>query len=80
LGIAAGFLNLIPYLGSFLAMNPAVLLGIVSGPALLIKDLIVFAIEQTVEGRFISPLVLGRQLSIHPVTILVVLIMTDKQI
>ncbi|MRT18512.1 AI-2E family transporter, partial [Vitellibacter sp. q18] len=66
LGIAAGFLNLIPYLGSFLAMIPAVFLGIVSGPALLIKVLIVFAIEQTVEGRFISPLVLGSQLSIHP--------------
>ena len=61
LGIAAGFLNLIPYLGSFLAMIPAVFLGIVSGPALLIKVLIVFAIEQTVEGRFISPLVLGSQ-------------------
>ena len=78
LGIAAGFLNLIPYLGSFLAMIPAVFLGIVSGPALLIKVLIVFAIEQTVEGRFISPLVLGSQLSIHPVTILVVLLTSGK--
>ncbi|MGZ7246341.1 AI-2E family transporter, partial [Streptococcus pyogenes] len=27
LGILAGFLNLIPYLGSFLAMIPAVILG-----------------------------------------------------
>ena len=59
-------------------MIPAVFLGIVSGPALLIKVLIVFAIEQTVEGRFISPLVLGSQLSIHPVTILVVLLTSGK--
>lgn len=78
LGITAGILNLIPYLGSFLAMIPAVFLGIVGGPVLLIKVIVVFVIEQTLEGRFISPLVLGNQLSIHPVTILVVLLTSGK--
>ncbi|PZL73047.1 AI-2E family transporter [Enterococcus plantarum] len=78
LGITAGFLNLIPYLGSFLAMVPAVFLGIVGGPVLLAKVLVVFIIEQTIEGRLISPLVLGSQLDIHPVTILVVLLTSGK--
>jgi predicted PurR-regulated permease PerM len=78
LGIVAGFLNLIPYLGSFLAMIPAVFLGIVAGPVMLVKVLIVFAVEQTIEGRVISPLVLGNQLSIHPVTILLVLLTSGK--
>lgn len=78
LGIAAGFLNLIPYLGSFMAMIPAVFLGIVGGPVLLIQVLIVFVIEQTIEGRLISPLVLGNELSIHPVTILLVLLTSGK--
>lgn len=78
LGIAAGFLNLIPYLGSFLALVPAVFLGIVGGPVLLVKVLVVFVIEQTIEGRVISPLVLGSQLSIHPVTILLVLLTSGK--
>lgn len=78
LGIAAGFLNLIPYLGSFLAMIPAVFLGIVGAPVLLIQVLIVFVIEQTIEGRLISPLVLGNELSIHPVTILLVLLTSGK--
>lgn len=78
LGIAAGFLNLIPYLGSFLAMVPAVFLGIVGGPVLLVKVLVVFVIEQTIEGRLISPLVLGNELSIHPVTILLVLLTWGK--
>lgn len=78
LGIAAGFLNLIPYLGSFLAMVPAVFLGIVGGPVLLVKVLVVFVIEQTIEGRLISPLVLGNELSIHPVTILLVLLTSGK--
>ncbi|MCG3562266.1 AI-2E family transporter, partial [Klebsiella pneumoniae] len=55
LGIIAGFLNLIPYLGSFLAMIPAIFLAIVAGPFMIIKVLIVFAVEQTIEGRLISP-------------------------
>ncbi|MBL1228044.1 AI-2E family transporter [Enterococcus sp. BWB1-3] len=78
LGIIAGFLNLIPYLGSFLAMVPAVFLGIVGGPVLLIKVLIVFVLEQTIEGRVVSPLVLGSRLDVHPVTILLVLLTSGK--
>lgn len=78
LGIIAGILNLIPYLGSFLAMIPAIFLGIVGGPILLLKVLIVFVVEQTLEGRFISPLILGNQLSIHPITILFVLLTSGK--
>ncbi len=74
LGILAGFLNLIPYLGSFLAMIPAVILGLVAGPFMLIKVLIVFMIEQTIEGRFVTPLIHGSSLSIHPITILFVLL------
>lgn len=78
LGIVAGVLNMIPYLGSFLAMIPAVFLGIVAGPVMLIKVIVVFVIEQTIEGRVVSPLVLGSQLSIHPVTILLVLLTSGK--
>lgn len=74
LGVMAGFLNLIPYLGSFLAMIPAVILGLIAGPIMLIKVLVVFMIEQTIEGRFVTPLILGSSLSIHPITILFVLL------
>ncbi|MGT2811328.1 AI-2E family transporter [Streptococcus minor] len=78
LGILAGFLNLIPYLGSFLAMIPAVILGLVAGPFMLVKVLIVFMIEQTIEGRFVTPLIIGSSLSIHPITILFVLLTSGQ--
>ncbi|HFI0642099.1 TPA: AI-2E family transporter [Streptococcus suis] len=74
LGVMAGFLNLIPYLGSFLAMIPAVILGLIAGPVMLIKVLIVFMVEQTIEGRFVTPLIIGSSLNIHPITILFVLL------
>ena len=75
LGILAGALNLIPFLGTFIALIPIVVIAIVvHSPFMLVKVLIVFAIEQTLEGRVIQPLVLGSNLKIHPVTIIAVLL------
>lgn len=78
LGIVAGVLNLIPYLGSFLAMIPSIVLAAFISPWMLVKVLIVFAVEQTIEGRLISPLILGTNLGIHPVTILIVLLASGR--
>lgn len=74
IGVAAGFLNIIPYIGSFIAMVPAIIVAIVMGPMMIVKVLIVFAIEQTIESRVISPQVLGSNMAIHPVTIMLLLI------
>lgn len=73
-GIMAGILNMVPYLGSFLAMVPVVILAMVDGPFMVVKTLLVFMIEQTIEGRFVTPLVLGSKLNIHPITILFILL------
>ena len=35
-------------------------------------------IEQTIEGRLISPLVLGNKMNIHPVTIVFILLTSGK--
>ncbi|QEA30893.1 AI-2E family transporter [Secundilactobacillus malefermentans] len=78
LAISAGVLNLVPYIGSFLALVPALVVGAFISPLMLIKVIIVFGIEQTLEGRFISPLVLGNSLKIHPVTIIFVLLASGK--
>lgn len=75
LGILAGALNLIPFLGTFIAFFPIVIIAIVlHSPIMLIKVLIVFFIEQTLEGRVIQPLILGSNLNIHPITIIAVLL------
>ncbi|WP_238323346.1 AI-2E family transporter [Planococcus antarcticus] len=75
LGILAGVLNLIPFLGSFIAFVPIVIIAIVvHSPFMLVKVLIVFFIEQTLEGRVIQPLILGSNLQIHPITIIAVLL------
>ena len=74
LSVIAGIFNIIPYLGSIMAVVPALIIGLLISPYMFIKVLIVVAIEQLLEGRFVSPQILGNNLKIHPVTILLVLL------
>lgn len=72
--IMAGILNMVPYLGSFLAMLPVLVMAFVQDPIMLVKVIFIFIIEQTIEGRFVSPLVMSSKLSIHPITIMFILL------
>ncbi|MGT2755558.1 AI-2E family transporter [Streptococcus ovuberis] len=78
LAVLAGVLNLVPYLGSFLAMIPALLVALIAGPSMFVKVVIVFIVEQTIEGRFVTPLIIGSSLKIHPITILFVLLTAGR--
>lgn len=74
LGVISGILNIVPFLGSMLAMIPALIIGVVHSPLMFVKVVIVAIMEQTLEGRIIAPKVLGDNLDIHPVTILLILL------
>ncbi len=78
LAIIAGFCNVIPFIGSFIAVIPALFIAVVSSPFMLLKVIIVMLIEQTIEGRVVSPQILGNNLEIHPVTILMILLAAGK--
>lgn len=74
LGIIAAILNLIPYFGTFVAVIPAFIIALFDSTGMLIKVIIVFAIEQTVESKVVSPLVLGNKMNMHPITTILVLV------
>lgn len=78
LSIIAGVLNLIPYLGSILASIPALIIGAFVSPWQLIQVMIVLAVEQTIEGRIVSPLILGNRLDVHPLVILFILLVSGS--
>ncbi|WEV43131.1 AI-2E family transporter [Lactobacillus sp. ESL0684] len=74
LAVLSGVLNLIPYFGTFISIIPALVIAMMVSFPMLIKVLIVFAIEQTIESRIISPLVMGNKMEMHPVTTILLLI------
>lgn len=74
LAIAAGVLNLIPYFGTFIAFVPVLVIAIMTSVPMIIKIFVVFIIEQTLETRVISPMVMGNRLRMHPITTILLLI------
>lgn len=74
LSIIALVFTTIPFLGPFLAIAPALLISISSGPLMMLKVVIVFVIVQQIESNVISPLIIGHRLHIHPLTIILLLV------
>ncbi len=75
LGLLAMVTSVVPYLGPVIAIAPAAVIAIVTGgPFMLLKLGFVWTIVQLVEGKFISPQIMGRSLSIHPISIIFVLL------
>jgi predicted PurR-regulated permease PerM len=78
LGLLAGFLELVPSLGPFLATIPAVLIALLQGSshfaighgwfALIV--LVFYVGVQSLENTFIVPRVLGDAVKVHPLVIL----------
>lgn len=74
LAILAGFMNLIPYFGTPLALIPVFVIAIMTSGSMIIKVLVVFLIEQAIETRILSPLVMVNKMEMHPVTTILLLI------
>lgn len=78
LALAAMITNVIPYVGAFLAAVPAILVALVDSPFMVLKVIIVAVIAQQIEGNLISPQIMGKQLEIHPLTILLLLLVVGS--
>ncbi|MTV81983.1 AI-2E family transporter [Secundilactobacillus folii] len=78
LGIFAGMCNIIPYVGPYIGVLPAVIVALGSGLVQVITVLIVTVIVQQVDGNFVYPNVIGRTLKIHPLTIIVILLVAGN--
>lgn len=66
--------NVIPYLGPFIAVTPALLVGAFQDPMNLIWVSIIMIVAQQFESNLISPNVMGQALNLHPLTIITVIL------
>lgn len=77
-GVIAGVTNLIPYLGPYLGLIPAVLVTVFDEPFRALLCCIVVLIVQQLDGNVIYPNVIGKSLAIHPLTIILVLLVAGN--
>ncbi|MFW5801373.1 MAG: AI-2E family transporter [Spirochaeta sp.] len=66
--------NLIPYIGPIIGTVPGMFVGLLASPFTMLQVILLVVIVQQVESQLISPLVMGRKLNIHPLTVIFVLL------
>lgn len=77
-GVIAGFTNLIPYLGPYLGLAPAVFVTVFDEPIKALLCCLVVLVVQQIDGNIIYPNVIGKSLQIHPLTIIIVLLVAGN--
>ncbi|MBM7684022.1 putative PurR-regulated permease PerM [Pullulanibacillus pueri] len=78
LGIIAGVTNIIPYVGPFIGAAPAVIVALLISPAKALFVILVVVIVQQLDGNIMSPLIIGKKLDLHPLTIIILLLVAGN--
>ncbi len=73
IALVAGLLNIMPYIGAFIAFLPGLFVAFQDSGFMVLKFVIVWFAVQLLHGDLVIPRVLGNRLKIHPITIIVVL-------
>ncbi len=72
--IFAFFMNIIPFIGPWIAFTPALIIGFIQEPQLAIWVSVVTLIAQQTDSNVITPNVMGKTLDIHPLTVITVIL------
>ncbi|MGG3448956.1 AI-2E family transporter [Domibacillus aminovorans] len=68
------FTNVIPFLGPYIAVIPAIFIAFSQEPQMVIYVGIIMLVAQQIESNFISPNVMGKALDIHPLTVITIIL------
>ncbi|MGB0679197.1 MAG: AI-2E family transporter [Polyangiales bacterium] len=81
LGLGFGLLNIIPYLGTVLALAvvlPVAFLQAGGGIRLVVACLVIQSVVQLIESYWVTPRIMGKETGLHPVTIIVAILFWGK--
>ena len=70
-GLFCALTDIIPYIGPYIGGIPAVLVGLSMSPTTGIFALIAVVVAQSIENYFLQPVVMGKTMRLHPVTIMI---------
>ena len=70
LGLLAGLMEFVPYIGPFVAAAPAILVGFADSPQLALKIALLFLFIQSLESYVLAPLIQHKAVYLPPAVIL----------
>lgn len=77
-GVIAGATNMIPYIGPYIGLAPALLVTVFTDPWKAVAACVVVLIVQQIDGNIVYPNVIGKSLDIHPLTIIIILLVAGN--
>ena len=66
--------NVIPFLGPYLAVIPALIIALVQDPIMALYVAIIMIVAQQIEGNLITPNIMGNALNVHPLTVITIIL------
>lgn len=70
--------NFIPFVGAILSSVPIVIVALVDSPTKAIWSLVIILLAQQVQDNLIAPYIFGKQLNIHPLTTIILVLGAGK--
>lgn len=66
--------NVIPFLGPYIAVIPAIIIALVQDPVMAFYVAIIMLVAQQIESNLITPNVMGNALDVHPLTVITIIL------
>lgn len=70
-GLICGVTNIIPYIGPWVGGAIATIVGFTVSPLVGILAIVICFISQQIDGIILQPLIMGKTMKLHPVTIMI---------
>lgn len=78
LAVWAAFTEVIPYVGPWIGLVPAAIIGFTVSPLLGVLVIALYLLVQQIEGQFLVPKIMGRAVGLSPVVIIFALLVGAK--
>ena len=78
LAVFVAITNVVPIIGPFIGAVPAVLVGAIDSPLMVVKVIIVIVIIQQLDSIAVRPLVLGHKMAISPLAVIMVVLLAGR--
>lgn len=74
LAIFAFFMNMIPFIGPWISLAPALVVAIIQDPILMLWVAVITLVAQQLESNLITPNIMGKSLDVHPLTVITIVL------
>ncbi len=70
--------NVIPYLGPWIGAIPSVIVALLHSPMMALLVLLIVVVIQQIESIFVQPQIIGKKMSLHPVTVMALVLVAGR--